>query len=454
MSFLSSSALLPMSMGLVLMAGPTSTWKAPRRVDQQTTDVHAPALAVNARHAALSVWEQAEGTVIHVWANVYVPHAGGHGRWSTPLPLSGSTGGSQPQVALNAQGQGAAVWLQPSPSGPQVWARTYGGGSWSAAAQLQTSGDASTAPKIAVAPNGDAVAVWQEGPARYGAILASRCVSGGSWSAPVSLSGDTGPGGRDPQVAMWGRGHARVVWAAYYGTDGPEINGRVMEATLAPHHGWSEAANIFSGGSSEQFEQLRLSTNANGHAALAWIGSDTGVGGVWVARKNAEGWSLLPRNHVGDSSWLPTGLHVSVALDAKEDVFVAWSETGVDDDTHGGTFVARYAGTAWDADLQLASATEKIAVSPEIAVTPHGEAMVLWQQKTSATTATLQSRSFDSAHPELGWQAPAVVAAGVTGSMANVAPLGLDHAGRALALWTSAEASVLHLQSASYDATH
>jgi hypothetical protein len=452
-------ALRPISMSLVVMSGLAYSWKAPRRVDHQAADVHAPALAVNAKGAALSVWEQAEGSdpagIPQVWANVRVPHAGGgHGSWSSAQVLSGPGGGTQPQVALNASDQGAAVWLQPSASGTQVWARTFGCGTWSAAAQLQTSDLPSTAPKIAVAPNGDAVAVWKEGSNSYGTIVASRYVSGGGWSAPVHLSGDGGPAGRDPQVVMWGKGHARVVWAAYFSPDGPEMNGRIMEATFAPSAGWSEAANIFTGGSSEQFERLRLSANSHGQAALAWIGSDVGIGGIWVARKNATGWTLLARNHNADTSGLPTGLHVSVALDGKEDVFVAWSESGYDDDTRGGTFVARYSGAAWDADLRLASAAEKVDVSPEIAVTPHGQAMVLWQQKTSATAATLQSRLFVSAHPELGWQAPTVVVAGVAGSMTNAAPLGLDHAGRALALWTSEESGVLHLLSASYDASH
>ncbi len=71
--------------------------------------------------------------------------------------------------------------------------------------------------QIAVAPNGDALAVWyQHDGTRYN-IRANRYTAGKGWGWAELIEGDDAGDARDPQIAFDAEGNALAVWSQYYG---------------------------------------------------------------------------------------------------------------------------------------------------------------------------------------------------------------------------------------------
>lgn len=170
-----------------------------------------PKVAVDANGDAVVVWEQHEGSQRNIHANRLVS-----GVWGVPEPLeniNGAPGGYQsagwaedPQVAVAANGDAVAVWEQrnDSATGRDIYANRLTSGAWSGAELLEASGGIARHPKVAVDPSGDAVVVWEQSNNVYANLLTS-----GVWGvAPqqLAVSGDS------PHVAVGDGGHTIAVW--------------------------------------------------------------------------------------------------------------------------------------------------------------------------------------------------------------------------------------------------
>ena len=111
---------------------------------------------------AIAVWRQWDGTRTNVWANHYVS---GNGWGTAELIESDNAGGAgPPEVAVDPTGNAVAVWEQSDGTRTNIWANQYVAGMGWAAAELIESEDLGDAqrPRIAVDPDGDAIAVWYQ----------------------------------------------------------------------------------------------------------------------------------------------------------------------------------------------------------------------------------------------------------------------------------------------------
>src|SRR5690606_8069464 len=134
-------------------------------------DSESPRVAVAPNGDALAVWTQFTSSRDSIIYNRYTAQSES---WSTidlvendDLAWAGS-----PEVAINAGGDGAAVFLL----GNDVWANRYdaSGGSWSGEVSLESGSGAATAPKVGIDDAGNVIAVWNQSDGSRSNIWASR----------------------------------------------------------------------------------------------------------------------------------------------------------------------------------------------------------------------------------------------------------------------------------------
>jgi predicted enzyme related to lactoylglutathione lyase len=117
---------------------------------------------MNADGQAIAVLRQWDGTRSNLWANRYVPGNG----WGTAELIESDNAGSVawPDVAVDPSGNAVAVWEQSDGTRSNIWANQYVAGAGWATAELIESEDLGDAqrPRIAVDPDGNAIAVWYQ----------------------------------------------------------------------------------------------------------------------------------------------------------------------------------------------------------------------------------------------------------------------------------------------------
>ncbi|MCE9579586.1 MAG: Ig-like domain-containing protein [Deltaproteobacteria bacterium] len=138
------------------------TWSAPVLIEH---DDHGnaiyPRLGLDATGAVTAVWTQWDGTRNNIYANRYTV-AGG---WTAPALVETTDLGNAGDVrlAINANGDAAAIWRQYNGVEDQFWGARRTAGGWGTAQLLQvTTGNSIGEHQIAIDGSGQALAVWYE----------------------------------------------------------------------------------------------------------------------------------------------------------------------------------------------------------------------------------------------------------------------------------------------------
>ncbi len=225
-----------------------------------------PHLAMNADGDAVVTWSGFDGGEVVIAA---VRTAGGE--WSEPETISAEMEeGTFSQVGIDAEGDAIAVWQQINPGENVVRAATRpAGGEWSEPEDLSAAGDNATAPRIAVDPAGDAVAVWSVVGGDVG-VLAKTRPADGDWSEQEDVSAEGEVVG-EPEVAIDFNG-AVATWTASVGDD------QIMRGAVRPAGAeeWSAPEDVSS--PVDQFRSTDLETNPTAGAIAIWTRFDEGPG--------------------------------------------------------------------------------------------------------------------------------------------------------------------------------
>jgi len=329
-------------------APPPKAWQAAALIGPAVDgDVYNERIALGANGDAVAVWQDiaSAGPAVNIWANRYSPATG----WGTPTIIGGGAdGAADPQVGVDGGGNAIAVWVQPDgiydyssgnpvPIRYNIWSNRYVPGSgWTGAALIETlDGDAFTPrsagePQIAVANNGRAIAVWNQGNAfNSGAdVWANTYSPGGGWAVAGILSdGSSSAGGA--VAAIDAAGNTMAVWSQVVGT---HIN------LFASRNGGA-AVQIESGTGNPSSTQVAM--NANGEAFAVW-----GQGCVTWANRfvPASGWGTAIALQSGNPAcaYIPDG---QIAVDANGNALAAWVlRTGASTTTYGNRYNA---GAGW-----------------------------------------------------------------------------------------------------------
>jgi len=245
--------------------------------------------------------------------------------WRTAETVSAPDAGARrPRIAVDARGTVTAVWVRDAGTNRgivQAATRPPDGG-WTAPVTISAEGLIGRTA-LAVAPDGSAVAAWEDGDDSDRRIIAAVRTGTNTWAAASILS-EPGRYSADPAVAVHTDGRAAAAWVTDRGREGAEA--RVATATDGT---WAASTTVDTG------EELALEMSRPGRAltgpaiaiapdgrmAAAWSLTDGGVTSVRAAEMADDRWSR-PVTVSGEGQ----AGGVSVALGPGGRPFVGWEE--------------------------------------------------------------------------------------------------------------------------------
>jgi hypothetical protein len=261
--------------------------------------------------------------------------------------------------------------------------------------------------QVALADNGDAVAVWVDiGNGSAPVVRAAIRRAGHGWGRPQRLSHAANAG--FPDLAIDPKGNAVVVWRATIGT-----NDAVQQAVRRAGAGFGSARTVAQAdaGVVGSLGPPKVVVDRAGRAFLAWSGGDynapvvefaagtarRGVGAaqtlakgsspavavdgrgnvtiVWVDANGIEAVVRSRAGHLGAAQTLGNGANPGVAVNARGDALVAWTDTSYPEEV-----VAAFGRTGgrFDASADVGSAGD-FAFGVKPAVDARGVAVVVWE---------------------------------------------------------------------------
>jgi len=340
-------------------------WSVPEILEFSQGHARELQIAADGAGNVIVIWIQQELGLDGLWANQYIPGEG----WQLPLrvePVAGEL--YAPQLALNAEGRGLALWERRRGDHLGVRASHYTpAGGWTAPRDIDTGEGDATSPRLAVHADASAIAVWtQREPADSRTIRAARFVSSQGWSPPVAIS-TSGNDAYDVQIAMDATGNAIVAWEQ--DVDGEES---IFARRFDVADGWGAQSQLEVDG--EEGYGPRLAVSPDGNAIVAWVRADGEAGTIVAARyTDQEGWEQ-PLTVQGGKLLYLFDLHI--AANARGDVLATWCQT---DGSRNNVWHARFVpGTGWQAPA-LAEKRTGSAHRPRAAAGATGDFALLWK---------------------------------------------------------------------------
>jgi hypothetical protein len=195
-------------------------------------------------------------------------------------------------------------------------------------------------------------------------------------------------------------------------------------AAAATPPSWSAPVEA-SGPGSDTYDP-HLAVNAEGDAAAVWMGEGAGGGyAIQASTRPAGGtWATpatLSASNAGSDS--PT-----VAIDPRGDAIVVWEQYVGKDMVKASTHAA--GATSWGGASTLSDPTRE-AESPQVAIDPAGEAVVVFTGQDAAGDKIVQA----SAEQGFGGEWGAPIALSAAGADSHRPTIGIDAAGEAFVAW-------------------
>ncbi len=379
-----------------------------------------PQIAFDQNGNAIAVWYQSDGTRDNIWSNRYVVGAG----WGTAEIIETDNAGNayNPRIAVDPNGNAIAVWQQSDGTRNNIWANRYVVGTgWGTAALIETdnAGSASS-PQIAFDRNGNAIAVWYQSNGTRDNIWANRYVVSTGWGTAGLIETDNTGDAYNPQVAFDQDGNAIAVW---YQSDGRRFN--ILANRYVAGTGWGSAELIEIDNAGSAFNP-QIVIDRNGNAMAVWYQSEGTRNNIWANRYVAgTGWGtagLIETNNAGSAS------SPQIAFDPNGNAIAVWYRS---DGTWDNIWANRYvAGTGWGVAGLIETDHTGSAFSPQIAIDWNGNAIAVWYQ-SDGTRNNIRANRYVAG---TGWGLAGLIETDNAGSAYNP-QIAFDQNGSAIAVW-------------------
>ena len=243
-------------------------WGAATLIETGASPAYSPQVAVDSAGNAIAVWSQHDGVSDTIYANRFVIGRG----WETARSI-GTGGAFAPQVAMDPQGNAIAVWHQWDTSAlvpvTSVYSSRHSVGSgWENATKIEEDDWGGVSPpQIAVDAAGNGIAVWRQADATGGRVWTNQYRAGAGWGAANRI--DTNPllPAHAPQIAMDSSGTAVVVW---FQEDGIAQRGYVHARRNSPTSGWG-MTSLLSTDFSGYVSSPQVAMDPGGKAIAVWV---------------------------------------------------------------------------------------------------------------------------------------------------------------------------------------
>jgi len=344
-----------------------------------------------------------------------------------------------PRMAMDIAGNAMVVWEQDG----YIWSNRYTAGSgWGGPAEVYSSLNPdvySWKPEVAVAPNGDAIAVWQQNELNssldwhYHVLASYYTAATSSWGAPQYLGdtpvADAVEDAYDPQVAIDSAGNALVVWTQ---TDTTHSDLDVWANRYLAVGGWQGAGLV--DGDTATVENPQVAFDAAGNALVVWWDSSVAGSAIWARRHEPAGTGWQATVSLGsDTNEVLSDPHL--AFDASGNAIVVWQQFNSTDWIFS-VWANRYqAGTtSWSGAQLLEHDDVGDHSDPAIAMDPDGNAMAVWAYNDLHIVGIQASRYVQGTD---SWTTPEDINARVGNAM--VPSVAMDSNGNAIAVWVEGD---------------
>ena len=244
-------------------------WRSTTLIETAAFDSISPQVSGYGSGGAVSVWGKSQGVFsIELWANVHAKATG----WATPVRVNTGSGIAQQQaVAAAADGSAIASWIESVAGRPTLFASRLGSAGWSAPVTFDDSraGQVS-APQLVVDAAGNTLIVWVQLAGSVQTLYSRRCPPGPltACSAPTAVPGLAGRSDEGPRMAGAPNGDAIVVTRQVDAAGIPSIMASHFSASV----GWGAAAALVdSDGVGAQ-----IAMDKSGRATAVWSKIDPG----------------------------------------------------------------------------------------------------------------------------------------------------------------------------------
>jgi hypothetical protein len=239
--------------------------------------------------SALAVWVQSDGMRDRIWARGYVA-GGGWDLAATIIDGNQTNNANWPHVAMDPNGDALVVWAQSDGMRTSIWSNRHTlNDGWGVSERIEANNVGSAiVPQLAVDANGNGLAVWAQDTGSGNDIWSNRYAPGGGWGVAALVHADAAGPSNWPALAMNPAGEAMVVWVQDEGA-GFE---RMWWAGYAPDSGWADADDVGTGAVDPLAFYPKLTLDPNGHALTVWVQERA----IWASRYvQDEGWGIGER---------------------------------------------------------------------------------------------------------------------------------------------------------------
>jgi hypothetical protein len=332
-----------------------------------------------------------------------------NGLWQMPVLISMPGFSILPEVAIDAQGDAAAVWLNSYPgNGIAASYRVASSGAWQPPVTISAAGESATDQHVLVEPDGDALAWWAKlgegtAPGIVAYKTAFRPMASGVWGSPREFAAERHPGGL--QLAVDAQGDVFAAW----------VSGGAVETAMLPvgSTSWDAPVTVSPAPVPPlSVERLQLAVSQDGYAAVVWQQVDK---------------QCPLTTFSGQPGSVACALPVTLRSSVRSALTGAWS-------------APEAIPSAPRAEVQ-ASARAKIAApavfplgdqDPQIAVDLAGDAVTTWAQFETTKVRLDASVRPASTHE---WRAPIMLSPTGGDFAFGARYLAVDDFGRALVTW-------------------
>ncbi len=398
-----------------------------------------PQIAIDAKGNALVVWVQHDGKHFHIWSNRYTLASG----WGTATLIEHNNAGhaSDPQIAVDGNGNALAVWAMHDGSRKNIWSNRFVlGTGWGTATLIENNdvGDASN-PQIAIDGNGNALAVWRQFDGTHFNIRANRFTADTGWGAAELIETDNAGDAVGPQIALDANSNALAVWRQ---SDGTRYN--IWANRFTAGAGWGTAELIETDNAGDA-KGAHIAFDAKGNALAVWRQSDGKQFNIWINRyttgKNAgNSWGTATLIMNGDAI---NAAGPKIAFDNQGNALVVWRQSK---DTRSSIWANRLsANNGWGAAVLIESDDSGDAIGPQIAFDKNGNALVVWRQSDGKRFHISANRYT----PSKGWGKAMLIESNNAGDA--VSPqIAFDTNGNAIVVWSQFDGKRTSIRASRY----
>ncbi len=376
-------------------------------------------------------------------SDIYFSYRPKDGAWQGNVKVNDDSRAAHdsPAITVDSNGNAYAVWIEYRDENQDIYFSYRPlGGTWQA--NTKVNHNAGTArrrsPSIAADANGNAYAVWADSRNGQDDIFFSYRPAGGTWQTEGKVNQDSGTASHyNPRIASAPNGHVMVVWE-----DTRNGNSDIYSANKPLGGSWTEVkVNSDAGGASHYSPDVAFINILFGTFIAVWDDGRIGSPGIYSAIDVFDNWAFV-QGKIDDDSGLLGKSNPRIATDNAGNAYAVWEDRREGGNNRDIYFSLRTAGISdpWQPNKKINDDGRPLVDQsfPCIAVDPvSGNASSLWVDDTN-----ISNNIFSASRPAgENWGGNLKVNDDLSGQRKQGTPVAaLDPNGNAFAFWGEARA--------------